>query len=138
MIIVSAFLIPRRETPELLEAVDQPLDPVALAVDRPIVRSHTPFIRLARDRVLDPASPQVRPDLAAAVALVADDAVIRIAAGMVQAPYRPLFCGAWQESGQLYPNPLQLTPVSTTAALSLKHPNLLAISSDHVACFGIR
>ena len=28
--------------------------------------------------------------------------------------------------------------LSTTAALILKHPNLLAISSGHVACFGIR
>jgi hypothetical protein len=73
MIVLRSFLIPRRQPPELLEAVDQALDPVALAIQRPIERARAPLVDLTRDRHADAAPPQIRPDLPAAVALVADD-----------------------------------------------------------------
>jgi hypothetical protein len=65
------FFIPRRKTPPLLEPIDQPLHAVPFAVDRAGERPGAPFVGLPRDREPDAAPPQVRPDLPAAVALVA-------------------------------------------------------------------
>ena len=73
MVVVRPFLIARRKAPILLEAIDQAFDPVALPIDRPIKRSRASLIRLARDRDADAPLAQVRPDLPAAVALIADN-----------------------------------------------------------------
>jgi hypothetical protein len=67
------LFVARREPPELFQPIDQPLHPVAFAVDRPVERPPAALVRLARNRDPDPAPPQGGPDLAAAVALVTDD-----------------------------------------------------------------
>jgi hypothetical protein len=73
MVVVCPFLIPRCQPPELLEAVDQALDPVALAIQRPIEGARAALVDLARDRHADAAPPKIRPDLPAAIALITDD-----------------------------------------------------------------
>ena len=72
MIVLCSFFIPRRQSPKLFEAVDQPLDPVALAVNCPIKWASTALVRFMGNRDADAAPPQVRPDLPTAVALIAD------------------------------------------------------------------
>ena len=67
------LFVARREPPELFQPIDQPLHPIAFALDRPVERPRAALVRLAGDRDPDAAPPQVGPDLAAAVALVADD-----------------------------------------------------------------
>ncbi len=64
------LFVARRETPPLLEPVNQPLHPVAFTVDRPVEGSGAPLVALARNGDADAASSQIRPDLPAAVALV--------------------------------------------------------------------
>ena len=72
MVVVRPFFIPRRQPPELFEAVNEALDPVALPVDPPIKRAGPTLVRLAGNGDADAAPPQVRPNLPAAVALVPD------------------------------------------------------------------
>jgi hypothetical protein len=75
MVVVSPFFIARCQAPKLLESVDQAFDPVTLTVDRSIKGAGAPFVGLPRDRDADAPSAQIRPDLPAAIALVADDAL---------------------------------------------------------------
>ncbi len=72
MIVLRPFFIPRRQPPKLFEAVDQPLDPVALAVECPIKWASTTLVRFMRNGDADAASPQIRPDFPTAVALIAN------------------------------------------------------------------
>src|SRR3954452_12557243 len=74
MIILRSFLIARCQPPILLEAVDQPLNPIALPIQPSIKPSSMPLRAFAWDRYADPMLTQIPPDLAAAVALVSDDA----------------------------------------------------------------
>src|SRR3712207_4550365 len=71
--ILSPFFIARRETSPLFEPIDQAFHPVAFPVDRAVERTGAPLVGLAWDCDADPAPPQIRADLPAAVALVADD-----------------------------------------------------------------
>ena len=71
--ILSPFFIARRKTSPLFEPIDQAFHPVAFPVDRAVERTGAPLVGLAWDCDADPAPPQVRADLPAAVALVADD-----------------------------------------------------------------
>ena len=73
MIVLRPFLIPRCQPPKLLEAVDQPLDAVALPIQHAVERTGAPFIGPAWDRIAHAPLPQVRPNLPAAIALVTDD-----------------------------------------------------------------
>src|SRR5919199_4250806 len=70
-----SFFIARREPPKLFQPIDQPLHPVACPVDRPVERPGPPLVGPPRDRDADAPPPQVGPDLAAAIALVAHDAL---------------------------------------------------------------
>ncbi len=67
------LFIARGQAPPLLEPIDQPLHLVPFSVDRAVEWPATALVGLAGDRDADAASPQVRPDLPAAVALVAHD-----------------------------------------------------------------
>ncbi len=73
--VCSPLFVARRETPPLLEPVDQPLYPVAFTVDCPVEGSCAPLVALARDGDADAAPSQIGPDLPTAVALVTDNPV---------------------------------------------------------------
>src|SRR5262245_25354048 len=70
MIVDSALLITGRQTPVVFQPIDQPLDPLAQAVDGPIKGTGPVFILLPRDGDADPVASQVLPNLATAVGLV--------------------------------------------------------------------
>ena len=92
MIVISSFLIARREAPKLFETVNQPLDLVALPVERPIKRSRTPLVRLPRNRHADASPSQVAPNLATTVAFITNDALWSQLGSPPSRPFdRPLF-----------------------------------------------
>ena len=70
MIVDTFLFIPRRHPPELLEAVDQAFHHIPQPIDR-TVKATSSLICFVWDRHPHPASSQVLPNLAAAVALVA-------------------------------------------------------------------
>src|SRR5688572_27747305 len=74
-VLLAAFLVARRERAELLAAADGVLHRVAPAVDGPVEGAGAVLVPAAGDGVPDAAAPAQRPDGAATVALVADDAV---------------------------------------------------------------
>jgi len=94
MVIVGPFLVPRREAPKLFEAVDQPLNSVALPVECPIKRSPTPLVRFPGDRHADASPPQKAPNLAAAVPLIAHDS-LRTQLG--SSPSHPFDCPVFHQ-----------------------------------------
>ena len=73
--VCSPLFVARRETPPLLEPVDQPLHPVAFTGDCPVEGSCAPLVALPRDGDADAAPSQIGPDLPTAVALVTDNPV---------------------------------------------------------------
>jgi hypothetical protein len=70
MIVDSALLITGRKTPVVFQPIDQPLYPLAQAVDGPIKGTGPVFILLPRDGDADTVASQVLPNLATAVGLV--------------------------------------------------------------------
>ena len=74
MVVLHSFLVTRRQTSKVLEAIDGTFHPIPQAVDRPVKRPGAPLIGLARNGVPDPPSPQVRANRPTAVALVAHPA----------------------------------------------------------------
>jgi hypothetical protein len=72
MIVHGPLFIACRDAATLFEPIDQPLDLVALTVERTVKRPGPPLITLARNRDPDPMPPQVLPDRPATIALIAD------------------------------------------------------------------
>lgn len=71
-VVLGAFLIARGDPPELLEAVDQPLDAITQAVDRAIEYSGAALVAFAWDGVANVPPPQVGADLVTTVAFITD------------------------------------------------------------------
>ena len=70
MIVNRTLLIPGGKTPVVFQPIDQPLYPLAQAVDGAIKGTCPVFILLARDRDADPVASQGLPNLATTVSLV--------------------------------------------------------------------
>ena len=68
------LFVARCKPPELVQPIDQPLHPVAFAVERPVEWAGAPLVCRAGDGAADAAPPQVCPDRPTAGALVAHDA----------------------------------------------------------------
>src|SRR5260370_15409299 len=74
MVVGGPFFIADGDASTLLETVDEPFDPVALAVGRAVEARGAPLVYLARDHRADAPPSQRLPDRLAAVALVAHQA----------------------------------------------------------------
>ena len=74
MVIGSPFLIAGGKTSALFEAIDQPLDTVALAIGRAVEARGGALVHFVGDHGADTPSSQRLPDFLSAVALVADQA----------------------------------------------------------------
>ena len=75
MVVGRSFLVAGGNAPALLQAIDQPLHAVALAVGGAVEPRRPPLVHLAWDDVAAAASAQILAHPPAAVALVADQAV---------------------------------------------------------------
>jgi len=69
------LLITRRHAAELLESIDAALHLIAFPIQLPLKGALRALVALGRDGDTDPVLAQVAPDLAAAVALVGDEAL---------------------------------------------------------------
>lgn len=75
MVVGGALLVAGGNATVLLEAVDEPLDAVSLAVTRAVKGSASSFRTQARDRHPNPTAMKVGSTIPAGVALVADDTI---------------------------------------------------------------
>ena len=75
MVVGCTLLIPGGQPPELLAAIDEPLNLVPLPVDGPIEWSGAMLIDLARNGDPDPMLAGILPDFLAAIALVTHEAM---------------------------------------------------------------
>jgi hypothetical protein len=73
LVVDGALLIARRQPPELLAAIDEPLDAVAEPVQRAIEGARAAFIPLAWDRNADAMLAGILPYPPAAVAFILND-----------------------------------------------------------------
>ena len=92
MVIDSALLITGRQTPVVLQPVDQPLDPLAEAVDGPIKGTGAVFILLAWNGDADTMAPEVLADLATAIGFVAHEATRSAFGAPASAPFHRAAC----------------------------------------------
>lgn len=74
-VVSGTFVIASRQAAELLAAVDQALDPVALTIDTLVKGAAMTLVGEAGNRVANASPAQVCAPLAASISLVADDAM---------------------------------------------------------------
>jgi hypothetical protein len=100
MIVNSALLVTGCKTSVVFQSIDQPLDPLAQAVDGPIKGAGPVFILLARDRDADTVASQVLPNLATTVSLVTDQTTRPAFGTPTPAPFHsPTFHQGFEGSG---------------------------------------
>jgi hypothetical protein len=75
VVVGRPLLVPRRDAANLLAAVDEPLDPVALAIESPIEGPCAVFVPLAGDGAPHAVLARILPNLTAAIRLVTYDAM---------------------------------------------------------------
>jgi hypothetical protein len=75
LVVGGALFVARRQSAELLTAIDQALDPVAEPVAGSIERPGAPFVPLARDGDPEAMPAGIAPNPPAAVAFIRNDAV---------------------------------------------------------------